>query len=371
MCRVSAFCLVPSALTTIQLMAPDARRAAQARADQIRAFRRELRALAEEGVFRPAPDEEGALAAHHERLLTSLARDFDVDRSEREGQLSRGLRIASLLGAAALVAAVAALVDQVWGRLTLPAQVTLLTGFPLAALAGVHLAAERERTRYVAGLFALVALGTGWFAIGMIARLLDLPASALLLWPAAAFGLAVAVSYGFRLVFALSMTGFVVAVSSVFFVAGDVPWPTLFERLEPFTGSAFVLLAVSRHFAPLGEGFEDAARQAGLVLVLGALLMLSNLHGVSLLAFSPNTALIIYQVVFVPFSMVLLWRALRAGDRRAANLVAAALAVFIVIRYVDWFWDWLPAWAFFLILAAIAFASIATLGRLRRRAGDA
>jgi hypothetical protein len=348
-------------------MARDARRAAQARADQIRAFRRELRSLADEDAFRPSPEEEAALTAYHDRVLASLARDFDIDRSEREGQLSRGLRIASLLGAAALVAALTALVNQVWGRLGLPAQVTLLTFFPLAALAGVQFAAERERTRYVAGLFALVALGTAWFAMGTIARLLNLPLSPLLFWPAAAFGIAVAVSYGFRLVFALSLAVSVVATASVFFAGGGVPWPVLFDRLEPFTGAAFALLVLSRHVAPLGDGFDDTARHTGLVLLLGALLVLANVFGVSLLAFSSDTAQIVYQIVFVAAAIALLWRALRTSDPRGATIVAVALALFILVRYVDWFWGWIPAWVFFMVLAGMAFASIALLRRVRRR----
>lgn len=352
-------------------MAPDPRREAQARADQIRAFRRELHELAAADVLQLLPEQDEGVRTHHDRILAALARDFDVDRTEREGQLSRGLRIASLLGAAALVAAITALVNQVWGRLALPAQVTLLTAVPLAALAGVQLAAERERTRYVAGLFALVACGTAWFAIGMIARLLDLPLSALLLWPAAAFGVAVAVSYGFRLVFALSLTLFVTAVASVFFVAGGVPWPTLFERLEPLAGTAFVLLAVARHVGPLGDGFEEAARHTGLTLLLGALLVLSNVSGVSLLASTPTTSRLIYQAAFVLLAITLLWRALRMNDTRALNIGATALALFLLIRYIDWFWDWLPSWAFFLVLAAVAFGSIASLRRARRRLGAA
>ena len=46
----------------------------------------------------------------------------------------------------------------------------LLTMFPLVSIAGVQIAAERERTRYVASLMALVALGTAWVAILMTAR---------------------------------------------------------------------------------------------------------------------------------------------------------------------------------------------------------
>jgi hypothetical protein len=348
-------------------MASEPRRAAQARADQIRAFRRELHELRAAKVVRLSSEQEAGVADYHERLLAALARDFDVDQSEREGQLSRGLRLASLFGAAALIATVTALVERVWGELGLPAQVTLLTAFPLASLAGVHVAAERERTRYVAGLFALVACGTAWFAIGMIARLLDLPLSELLLWPAAAFGLAVAASYGFRLVFALSLGVFGMASASVFFAAGGVPWTVVFERLEPLAGVAIVLLVGSRYMEPAGEPFGHAARQAALALVLGALLLLANVRGFSLLPFQPGTALAIYQVLFVPVALVFLWRALRSDDGVGAALVTAALALFLFVRYVDWFWDLLPAWAFFLVMSATAFAVIAALRKARRR----
>jgi hypothetical protein len=351
-------------------MARDPQREAQARADQIRAFRRELDELAAAGVLQPSADQEAELGRYHSELLGSLARDFDIDRSEREGQLSRGLRLASLFGAATLLAAITALVHRVWGGLALPAQVTLLTAFPLAALAGVHVAAERERTRYVAGLFALVACGTAWFGTFMIARLLDLPISELLLWPAAAFGIAVSVSYGFRLVFALSLAVLVVASSSVFFAAAGVPWPTLFERLEPLAGSAIVLLVLSRQAEHVAPGF-GSARHTGLVLTLGALLFLSNAQGLSLLAFDPSTSLAVHQVIFVVVAPTLLWRALRAGDGPGVVIVAVMLALFLLVRYADWFWDRLPAWAFFLVMAAAAFASIWLLRRVRRHAGVA
>lgn len=352
-------------------MSGEPRRDAQARANQIRAFRRELRALGEAEVIQLSEDQEAEVTAYHDQLLATLTRDFDIDRSEREGQLSRGLRLASMFGAATLVAALTALVYRVWGVLSMPAQVTLLTAFPLAALAGVQIAAEREKTRYVAGLFALVACGTAWFAVGTIPRLLDLPFSELLLWPAGAFGIAVAASYGFRLVFSLAIGVMLVATASVFFAAGGVPWPTLFERPEPLAGAAFVLLMAPPPLSSLGEGFDRAARHTALAVGLGALLALATLQGTSLLAFAPATSLVVYQIVFVPVTLILLWRALGAEDRVGARLVALAMALFLVIRYVDWFWDRLPAWLFFLVLAAISFASIAALRRARRRAGAA
>lgn len=352
-------------------MSEEPRREAQARADQVRAFRRELRELAEADVVQLPEAQEAEIAAYHDALLARLARDFDVDRSEREGQLSRSLRLASIFGAATLVAAITALVHRVWGDLSLPAQVTLLTAFPLMALAGVQVAAEREQTRYVAGLFALVACGTAWFAIGTIPRLLDLPHSSLLLWLAGAFGIAVAASYGFRLVFSLSIAVLLVASGSVFFAAGGVPWPAIAERPEPLLGAALVCLIVSAQLAGLGEGFDRAARHAALAIGLSALLALATFRGTSLLAFSPGISLVLYQAVFVPVTLTLLWRTLRSGDRIGAGLVAAALALFLVVRYVDWFWDRLPAWLFFLVLAGLSFVCIAALRRARSRAGAA
>ncbi|MCC7325173.1 MAG: hypothetical protein IT521_00020 [Burkholderiales bacterium] len=43
------------------------------------------------------------------------------------------------------------------------------------------------------------------------------------------------------------------------------------------------------------------------------------------------------------------------------------LIVFLTVRYVDWFSERLPGWAFFLGLAAIAFGSIVLLRRQRAR----
>ena len=348
-------------------MASDPRRAAQQRADRICAFREELAALGGEAANPLSAEQEAAIAAHHDRLLDQLSADFDVDRTARSGQLSMGLRLASFFGAATLVAAITALIQRFWGGFTLPAQLTLLTMFPMVSLAGVQIAAERERTRYVASLMALVALGTAWVAIVMTARLLDIPFTALLLWPGTAFGLALAISYGFRWVLAFSLASLVVAIASVFFAAGGVPWTVLFQRLEPLGGAALLLTVMARHLAATGEDFERVARLTALTLMLGALLALASISGTSLLAYAPETSLIGYQAAMLVACLIALWRRLEAGDQAGVNLASAYLALFLLIRYADWFWEVLPAWAFFLILAAGAFASIAVLRRLRAR----
>ena len=79
---------------------------AQHRVDQVSAFTREILELERDGVLRLAPDDRARLDAYHAGLLEQLAGQFDVDRSDRQRQMSLGMRIASLLGAVTLSAAV-------------------------------------------------------------------------------------------------------------------------------------------------------------------------------------------------------------------------------------------------------------------------
>jgi hypothetical protein len=44
------------------------------------------------------------------------------------------------------------------------------------------------------------------------------------------------------------------------------------------------------------------------------------------------------------------------------------LALLLMFRMVDWFWDWIPKWLFFLVVGAIAFGALLLLRRLRRTA---
>ena len=74
---------------------------AQQRADQVAAFARELAALEREGVIRLVPDDRARIDAYHAGLLGQLAGRFDVDRSDRQRRMSLGMRITSLIGAAA------------------------------------------------------------------------------------------------------------------------------------------------------------------------------------------------------------------------------------------------------------------------------
>ncbi len=120
--------------------------AAQARADDIRAFSRELARLQDEGALSLDDGQRSALAAHHARLLAGYAQGFDIDRDARAAQLSLGMRVASFLGALARAASVFFLFYRFWGLLPTPAQVGILVGAVIATLAGTLWIQSRDRS---------------------------------------------------------------------------------------------------------------------------------------------------------------------------------------------------------------------------------
>ncbi|MGE3886105.1 MAG: DUF4824 family protein [Vicinamibacterales bacterium] len=221
----------------------------------------------------------------------------------------------------------------------LPAQLTLLTLAPLVALSGVEATSRRPHLRHLAPVLALLACGAAWAALVLAPRALDLPLSSLLLWPGVGFGIALGTSYGFRAVLTASLGVLAAAVASVFFVSGGTPWTLVFERLEPLTGSAFLLAAVAGRLGPAGVGVEAAARSTGLVLGAASLVALAVIPGTSLLPFEPDVAQSIYAFAMAAAVVAAVWLRRRTwseeqgrlctGGGDASRLIVAALVLLV------------------------------------------
>lgn len=345
------------------------RDAAQQRVDRIRAFRAELEALRAAGVSPLSDEQHGAIAAYHDRLLARLTAEFDVDATDAAGRLSRGMRLASFFAAVTLTGAVYSLVSQFWGRFDLPLQATLLCAFPLMALVGVHLAAERERTLYVASLFGLVAYGTFWLAVWVLTDTLNIPLTPIWLWAGVLFGLSLALAYRFRLILAMTLGTLIIALSGSLFAAEGHPWTATFERLDALMIAAFASTLLAPQLAPLDRGFAPVTRLVGAGAGLLALVVMSSVGDASRLPYADHTIEWIYQAVFLVVSVSLLVAGIRRGWRETVQASACGLTIFLLVRYADWFWDALPRYLFFSILAIVAFGWLAALGRLRRRLG--
>jgi hypothetical protein len=340
---------------------------AQRRVNQIRAFRRELDTLKAAGASPLTPAQEADLAAYHEQLLDRLAAQYDVDRSDRAGQLSRGMRLLSFFGAVALTAAVYSLAERYWGRLDLAQQATLLTAFALMALVGVELSARRERTLYVASLFALVAYGAFWLVVVALSWTLNLPVMPVFIWAGAAFGLVLAIPYGFRVVLAAGLVALPIAMAGSVFQAAGIPWTAALERFDLLTASAFSMLVLAVPLGRIDPGFPVVTRLVALAMGLGGLLLLSTTASASMMTATTHVVEGLYQTAMFLVSIALLVLAIRRRWHETVNLVSLFLALFLVTRFVDWFWNLLPRYVFFLVLAVLSFIWLFVLRRIRGR----
>lgn len=340
---------------------------AQRRVDQIRAFRAELAALGAANASPLSADQEAALAAYHDRLLAELARRYDVDASERAGQLSRGMRLLSFFGAVTLTAAIYSLVSHYWARLDVPMQAALLAAFPLMALVGVELSARRERTLYIASLFAIVAYGSFWLALGELSDRLDIPLSAHLLWAGVVFGFTLAISYGFRIILAAALFTLAGTISASLFQAAGTEWTMAFERVELLMIASFSLLALAMPLARVDRGFVPVVRLVAFGVGLLCLLVLSVRGYSSLIPVRGSTIEGVYQGVMLVVNVGVIALSFRRRWSETLKLSAVTFAVFLLTRYVDWLWVVLPTYVFFLILAVLAFVWLLALRRIRGR----
>lgn len=340
------------------------REQAQRRANQIAAFRAEVAQLAREDGPSLDAAQLAAVLAHQDALLTGLAREFDVDRTAAARQMSRGMQAASILGAAALVAAIVSFFYRIWGSLTTPAQVALLVTAPVASVAATIVAGRIEKTRYVASLCAIVACGAFVLETVALARMFNLRESAHLLAFWAAFALALSVPWRFAIPWALGTATLAVYAGVAGMEFAGFPWTQGLEHPEPVMLAGIALLPLARR-AP-GE-LVAVGRSVLLVVALLPLLLLSSIDGMSLVPADTGVMRVIYQVAaFAAAFLVTAWGVRR--QQPATLLIGSIFAgLVIVTRFADWWWDWMPKYLFFLIMAAVAIGWLWALRVARRR----
>jgi hypothetical protein len=340
------------------------RLAAQDRVDQIAAFRAEVAQLTREGGPSLDSSQLAAIVAHQDAVMAGLTRDFDVDRTSAARRMSRGMQIASVFGAAALVAAIVSFFYRVWGELSPAAQVLLLTAAPVAALGAMVAAGRIEKTRYVASLCAIVACGAfvlETVALGRMFNMRDSP-HALAFW--AAFAFAVAVPWRFVVPFALGVLSLTLYLAGGAFELMGHPWTNVMQRPELLMLSAALLLPLA---SKVEAGLTPVARGVLLILALLPLLVLSSVEGTSLIPINGSAARVGYQILALVVAVAVIAFALVRGQAETLAIGAVFAGLFLLTRFVDWWWDWMPKYLFFLILAVVALGSLWGLRLARRR----
>jgi len=345
---------------------------AQARADRIRAFQEELAQLDTElgDVFGDA--QRRRIRDHQDGLLAGYAAEFDVSTTESDRQLALGLRFASFLGALALCVAVVLFVERFWGGLTTGTQVTFLALGTALPLALTEVAARREKTLYFAGLAALVAFAAFVTDLSMLGQVYNLVPSphAFLLW--GMFAGALAYGYGLRmLLLAMLVTG-TVWLAGVLAALGGLYWTEFFSRSELLLPAAALSLAagLARH-GGIRERFPPVYRLFGLILLFWVVVWLAASGEGSVLPLASHQVEMVYQLFGFAVAALAIWTGVRQRWNEVTNTGVVAFTILLYIKAMDWWWDWMPRWLFFLVLGAIAMLIMLVLRRIKLRAGGA
>lgn len=336
------------------------------RARRILSWREEQAALEREGVLAPGDPALAAVRQRHDTMLAGFAAAGDIDLSREEERLSAGMRLATLLGAAALSIAWAMLVSSLWNNLGEAAKLVLVWLPPLMLVPATAYAARREASGYVAnivGTVGAIAMGVAGFATyDVIQR--DNPRLPFLLFG----GYGILLAYRFKLVLPLligivGMGGWLWSLEAT--ITGAAAYDT-FDHAEPLilVGLAAYLIGVHRRDDP--PAFTIPWRLAGVVAMVAPLLLLGVTAEGSWFGRS-QTVELAYQLIGGVAFVAMVWQGLKRDDVILARGGATALVLFLFLRMVDWFWDVLPDWLFFLLVGGMAFGALLVLRRVREQ----
>jgi uncharacterized membrane protein len=343
------------------------KRKAEQRAERIAAFRAELAELEGERGLLLTPEQRAQLEAHLEGLLAALARQHGVEVSESARRVSWGMRLAALLGGAALGAAVVLFLHRVWGALPTAAQVLLLTAIPLLLLAGAEFAFRRRADPYYTALLALaagIAFVTELNVLGGVFNVAPTP-GALLAW--AAFAVLLGYAYGLRLLLGAGLTLACAYTAALTCSASGGYWASFAQHtgfLLPAAAALYILpwLKVVRDT----HGFHFVYRVCGAATALVALLSLSYGGHLCCIGLSRRALETLCQLAGLALGVGVTVHGLRLGRSGLVNLGAAGAVVFLFTRLHAWWWHWMPKYLFFLLLGGISFLLLLFFRRLRK-----
>jgi uncharacterized membrane protein len=331
-------------------------------------FQRELVDLEREGVLELTPEQRARLDAHIARTLVQLATQFDVDTTESQRQISLGMKIASALGGIALCAAVVLFLARYMGYWPTPLQVGVLVAIPILLTVAAEFAARREQTLYYAALISIVAFAAFVANLSMLGAIFNLAPTpnALAVW--GLFGLALAYHFGIRLVLAaglVSMLGWITATTN----SWRGWWWVEFERRPEEVMLAGLLLAtiplLIKHVRR--PDFPAVYRLVGMVAFFVTMLFMSAQGQSSYLPLDEKAVEHFYQMFGVVAAAAAVWIGIRRNWTGVVNTGTAFFTIFLFFRLIDWWWDWMPKYLFFLLIGLVAIGLVAVFKRLRGR----
>jgi uncharacterized membrane protein len=109
----------------------------------------------------------------------------------------------------------------------------------------------------------------------------------------------------------------------------------------------------------------------GLIFFFWVVLLYAGTGVGSVLPLGTHGVEVVYQVAGFAAAALVIW----AGIRRRWNDVTytgvVAFVILLFIKAMDWWWEWMPHWLFFLVLGGMAVLVMVLLKRVQARVGGA
>ena len=347
-------------------MNSDDKTTAQQRSDQIQAFSNELAELERDRVFSLSAEQRQRVHDYHQNLFNQFRNSFNIDSTQHEKQLSLGMRIASFLGAVALAASVFFLFYQFWGRLGTASQVAILGAASIVSFIATLVVACKDDSGYFTRLVGLVAFTCFVLNIAMFGQIFNITPTdnALLVW--ALYALLLAYAYDIRLLQVAGVLCIIAFVSARVGAWSGMYWIHFGERPENFLPVAILLFFVPQWISHARfPGFALSYRVFGMVTLLLPILVLSHWGYGSYLLIDVNIIEIIYQIAGFAISAGFIAYGIRRGWAHVVNTGVTFFVIFIYTKVFDWWWDAIPKYLFFFILAMLAILCLVVMKRMR------
>lgn len=342
------------------------RQQAQQHADVIQHFEQELTRLQKEQVLTLTSEQQRNVRSHHAALLALYAKDFDIDSVQKSKQLSLGMRIASFLGAVALGCSVFFLFYQFWGLLTTSLQVAVLITASLGSFLFTMFLHDKDGSGYFTKLAALVTFACFVINISMLGQIFNITPSdkALIVWGGLAFLLAYYCDL--RLLLAAGILCVIAFISARTGAWGGMYWLDFGERPENFFPAAIIIYMLPQWISHARfTGFDSIYRVFGLLACLLPILVLANWGQASYFNGDPNIIEGSYQLLGFVLSAAAIWTGVRKQWNETINTGTTFFIIFLYTKMYDWWWEIMPKYLFFFVLALAAILAIVVLRRLR------
>jgi uncharacterized membrane protein len=344
----------------------DNKQQAQQRADQVQSFYDEVKLLEAENVLHLGAEQKSSASRYHDDLLKTLTDTFDIDISSRQKQLSTGMKIASFIGALALAASVFFLFYQFWGYFTTPVQVSILITAPLLTLLLTWWVSQREATGYFAKLLSMVSFACFVLNLVMLGQIFNITPSdkALLVW--AAFGFVLAYAFDVRLLLAMGILCLAAFIAARVGSWSGMYWLYVGERPENFLLPALIIFTIPLWLKQERySGFSPIYRVFGCLLFLLPVLVLSNWGYGSYLTWPASVIEGMYQILGFVVSAVLIALGIRKQWTDVINTGNVFFVLFLYTKFFDWWWDIMPKYLFFLVIALTSLLLLFVYKRIR------